>query len=386
MRIRSLRCIVGVFGVALAFVPGSAMAVPAAAPSSAPLSTWQAQGRVSALAISNGIVYLGGSFTSLFSHGTRKGITRNHLAAIDEATGIPTAWNPNVNGPVHAIKVIGTRVYVGGSFTRIGGTAVRNLAAVGRTKGRVVAAFHASANGEVDALAASTAKLYLGGTFSRVDDHARGNLGAVAVSNGALDTGWTARTNGTVHTLVDDPASGRVFVGGHFSRVDGLLRPWLAAVGSKRGSAFRWASVPLGQVWSVALSPQGPLYAAVGGHQGGQLDSYHPLTGGLRWHRFADGDVQAVSVAGSSILAGGHFLNVCTTNQGGGSPWVCAAPLRRNRFFATGQDGAIQPWNPDGNALYGVWALRSDSTHIAAGGDFTIVDGQHQAHYAEFLH
>jgi hypothetical protein len=383
MRFRSLRQVIGVCAIALALSPASAVAVPP--PSNAPLSTWQAQGRVSALAISHGVVYLGGSFTSLFSHGTRKTITRNHLAAINEATGVPVAWNPNVNGPVHAIKVIGTRVYVGGSFTRIGGTVVRNLAAVGRSTGRVVAGFHPSANGDVAALAASTTTLYLGGTFSSVESHARGNLAAVALSNGALRTRWTARTNGAVHTVVANTATNRVYIGGHFSKVDGASRLWLAAVGSKRGSVFRWASAPLGQVWSVTLSPQGPLYAAVGGHQGGQLDSYHPLTGRLRWHRFADGDVQTVSVAGSTILAGGHFLNVCATGQGGGSPWVCTVPVRRNRFFATNQAGTIQSWDPNGNALYGVWVLRSDATHIAAGGDFTIVDGQHQAHYAEFL-
>jgi hypothetical protein len=42
---------------------------------------------VSALAIANGIVYLGGSFTQLESHGTRRTIARMHLAAINEATG-----------------------------------------------------------------------------------------------------------------------------------------------------------------------------------------------------------------------------------------------------------------------------------------------------------
>jgi hypothetical protein len=384
MRYRPLCWIMCALGLVLVASPASALAVPASAPSSVPLATWQAQGRVSALAISNGVVYLGGSFTSLFSHGTRKTITRNHLAAINEKTGVPTAWNPNVNGAVHALKVIGKRVYVGGSFTRVGGRSVRNLAAVGRG-GRVIAGFRASVNGEVDAMAASATELYVGGTFSRVDGIARGNLGAVSLGGGGLERRWQARANGSVHVLLGDTAAGRVFVGGHFSTVDGAQRPWLASVGAKRGSVYRWASAPLGQVWSLALSPQGPLYVAVGGHQGGQLDSYHPLTGGLRWHRFADGDVQAVSIAGSTILAGGHFLNVCTTNQGGGSPWVCTVPLRRNRFFATDQNGAIQSWNPDGNALFGDWALRNDATHIIAGGDFTIIDGQHQAHYAEFL-
>jgi hypothetical protein len=41
------------------------------------------RGRVSALAIANGIVYLGGSFTQLESHGTRRTIARMHLAAIN---------------------------------------------------------------------------------------------------------------------------------------------------------------------------------------------------------------------------------------------------------------------------------------------------------------
>ena len=72
----------------------------------------------------------------LVSHGTRKTITRNHLAAINERTGAPLAWNPNVNGAVHSIRVIGTRVYVGGSFTSIGGHSVHNLAAIGRSSGR----------------------------------------------------------------------------------------------------------------------------------------------------------------------------------------------------------------------------------------------------------
>jgi hypothetical protein len=375
-------------GVAVAFatvlVAGGSEASGSAVPSSAPLSTWQANGRVRAIAISNGTVYIGGSFTSLMSHGTRRSVVRHHLAAIDEATGRPTSWNPNVNGRVDVLRVVGKRVYVGGSFTSIGGARVRNLAAVGRRTGRVLSGFHARVNGEVDALAASRSRLYVGGSFSRVNDHAHGNLAAVASGNGALVGTWAARANGAVHALLLNTGTGRVYVGGHFSRVDGAARPFLAAVGGKRGSVFRWASTPLGQVWALALSPQGPLYAAAGGHQGGQLDSYRPLTGRRRWHRFADGDVQAVAIAGSEILAGGHFLNACR-GGGGGSPWTCTAPVQRDRFFATSTSGALEPWNPGANSLYGVWALRADAGHVEAGGDFTTVHETHQARYVEFL-
>ena len=89
MRRPSVRVIVCAFGVAGLVGPASALAVPVAAPSNTPLGTWQAQGRVSALAISNGVVYLGGSFTSLTSHGSsRKTVTRKHLAAINPVVNV----------------------------------------------------------------------------------------------------------------------------------------------------------------------------------------------------------------------------------------------------------------------------------------------------------
>lgn len=366
--------------------PASAQAAPTAALGNAPAATWQAEGRVSVIAIANGIAYLGGSFTTLSSHGTRKTVTREHLAAVNESTGRPTAWNPNVNGAVHALRVIGNRVYVGGKFTSVGGHAVRNLAVVSRSTGKLVTSFRGAANGEVDAMAASSTRLYLGGSFSRVDGVARRNLASVGLARGGLASAWRAAANGPVHVLLGDPGAGRIFVGGHFSSVDGASRPFLAAVGGKKGGVFAWRTAPLGQVWALALGSSS-LYAAVGGHEGGQLDAYDPATGRRRWSRFADGDVQAVALAGSEVLAGGHFLNACGDTAGapgGGSPWVCTVPVQRERFFATDASGAIQPWNPGGNSLYGVWALRADATHVDAGGDFTLVDGTHQARYAEF--
>jgi outer membrane protein assembly factor BamB len=384
---RASACVFSIACAAAMLGPASAQSATASGPASAPVATWQAEGRVSALAIANGVVYLGGSFATLTSHGTRQTLTRQHLAAINESTGKPTPWNPNVNGPVHALRVIGNRVYVGGRFSSVGGHAARNLAVVSRTTGKLVTAFHGSANGEVDAMAASAKRLYLGGSFSRIDGGAHRNVGAVGLTGGSLASGWQADVNGPVHALLVGSGTGRVYVGGNFSDVDGLARPFLTAVGAKKGAAFRWRKAPLGQVWALALGSTS-LYAGVGGHDGGQLDAFDPGTGGLRWSRFADGDVQAVALAGGEVLAGGHFLNACGDTSGapgGGSPWVCSVPVQRNRFFATNGNGALQSWNPDGNSLYGVWALRSDATHVVAGGDFTLVDGTHQARFAEFL-
>src|SRR6478752_5656412 len=49
---------------------------------------------------------------------------------ITVATGTLLPWNPNVSGTVRAIDVVGSTAYLGGSFTSVGGTGRRNLAAV----------------------------------------------------------------------------------------------------------------------------------------------------------------------------------------------------------------------------------------------------------------
>ena len=77
---------------------------------------------VTALALHGGILYVGGYFSSV------GGESRNNLAAIDTATGLPTPWNPGVDGSVYAIAAGSGKVFVGGGFTTIGGQARSNFA------------------------------------------------------------------------------------------------------------------------------------------------------------------------------------------------------------------------------------------------------------------
>ncbi len=62
-------------------------------------------------------VYAGGTFTSLGAQ------TRNFLAAIGKATGMPTDWNPNPNNYVsgQGLVAVGSTILVGGAFTTMGG-------------------------------------------------------------------------------------------------------------------------------------------------------------------------------------------------------------------------------------------------------------------------
>src|SRR5262249_29890901 len=74
-------------------------------------------GGVSALAVSGSTVYLGGSFNMVHTLG------RSNIAALDAATGMPTAWDPKVesdlHGGVRALALDGNTLYAGGDFTSV---------------------------------------------------------------------------------------------------------------------------------------------------------------------------------------------------------------------------------------------------------------------------
>ena len=104
----------------LAIVIGLAGMVPAGA--TLPLlpdDTWGASNQVSVILRVGGTIYLGGEFTALEADNGAT-MARNHLAAIDAATGEPTSFNPNVNGPVFGLAASpdGSRLYAVGNFTR----------------------------------------------------------------------------------------------------------------------------------------------------------------------------------------------------------------------------------------------------------------------------
>jgi hypothetical protein len=68
-------------------------------------------------------LYVGGAFTTL------GGQPRASLGSVDLTTGVVTAWNPGTNGTVTALAVHGATIYAGGTFTTAAGAFLSNLAA-----------------------------------------------------------------------------------------------------------------------------------------------------------------------------------------------------------------------------------------------------------------
>lgn len=90
---------------------------------------------VHALELSGGTVYIGGTFYWLAGPQTlndyvTQGEPRLNVGAVDAATGERTAWDLNASGRVSALAVSGGKLFVGGGFDSVGGLERRYLAEV----------------------------------------------------------------------------------------------------------------------------------------------------------------------------------------------------------------------------------------------------------------
>src|SRR4051794_23255989 len=97
-------------------------------------------GSVLAIAAVGSRVYVGGTFTTVVNAGASTALTRNYLFAFDRSTGkVITAFTPAVNGAVETIAPAadGSSIIVGGRFTTVNGVAQRSLAMLDVTGARM---------------------------------------------------------------------------------------------------------------------------------------------------------------------------------------------------------------------------------------------------------
>jgi len=136
-------------------------------------------------------VYVGGTFSSI------AGQSRRNLAAVDVTTGSATAWNPSPDGPgVRALVVSGSIVYVAGRFSSIGGQRRNALAALDARTGSATMwnpnpAGYDGAEGIVLAIAVSGSgsTVYAAGGFASIGGQSRRTLAALDAATGNA-TAW----------------------------------------------------------------------------------------------------------------------------------------------------------------------------------------------------
>ncbi len=120
-----------------------------------------------------GTMYAVGSFTSIKKGSTS--YTRNNIFSFKAtAPYTVTSWDPNVNGVVNSIAFNPadcSNAYIGGKFTSVGGTAVKNIAEISTAgTGAVVTGFGHSASAQVETVQYYNGHILAGGYYTSINN------------------------------------------------------------------------------------------------------------------------------------------------------------------------------------------------------------------------
>ena len=368
---------------------------------------------VNSIAAGGSAVYAGGSFTAM------NGVTRIRAAALDPVTAALLPWDPQIdvtsNG-VYTIRVAGGRVYLGGAFT-IGGQSRRNVAAADPVTGALLP-WNPIVDGPVFAIAIGDSAVYLGGRFTQVDGAPRVNLAAVDIVTGHV-TSWNPGANGDVLTL--ERGGSALYAGGIFSTAAGVSRTCLAAFDLATGSLTSWnPGVTSGFVWTLARSGPtiyaGGQFSTVGGRARDNIAAIDSASGvPTEWDPDASAPVYALVADGATVFAGGTFASIAGTRRhnlaavdiatGNVTDWnpgangivralvAGAGPIiyaggafdtvgarRRRQIAAIAGTGVVTDWDPK---AYGtVYSLALSGSVLYAGGNFNAIGGQPRSRIA----
>jgi PKD repeat protein len=370
--------------------PGPANQLPSAVPSA--ITPAVNNGSVQGIAQVGTTMVIGGDFTQV------GGLTRTSVAAFNKTTGALSSFAPNVDGVVKAVLPgpTATTAYIGGTFTHVNGAAAQFLALLDLTTGNLVTTFTPPAFnfGYVNDMVARGTRLYVGGTFSKAGGKAHGGLVALNATTGALDPfmnvqltdhhndsgsgaqGWIGPWD------LDVNAAGTLMIViGNFKHADGLLRDQVVMIDLTGATAqvnnwatnryspycFNWAFDAY--VRGVSFSPDGSYFvinATGGGNAGTLCDAVSRFDTNVNdsnaqptWVDETGGDtVWGVTVTNSIVYVGGHNRWL---NNPLGSDQALPGALPRGGLAAldpiTGRPFA---WNPGrrplGAAVYAMLA------------------------------
>lgn len=363
-------------------------------------------------------VIAGGSFTQTAPPGSTAGNGANPYAiSFDAGTGaIVTGFSPKLNGTVRAVEAGPTAntVYLGGLFTSVNGAAVKSITLVGTGNGQRVAGFNPPSivGGNVFTAKRVGNRLYIGGTFTKVGGKPHAGLAVLNATTGALEesamtlqvaghhnyTGEAGQDNKPVGvTTLDVTPDGTTMVAtGNFTSVSGAPRDQIAMIDlgttatvdqdwSTQGytaACFSWAFDSY--MKDVEIAPDGSYFVVVAtGGSGTNDDGTKSLcdtatrweigdTGSNvrpTWINHAGQDtLSGVGIGKGVVYVGGHqrWLN---NNDGYDAPGQAAVP-RPGLAALNAENGALYSWNPGRHPRgVGAYALEVADNGLYVGSD-----------------
>ncbi|MCW7503070.1 Kelch repeat-containing protein [Leptospira paudalimensis] len=263
------------------------------------------------LSAGNGIIFV----TS--DRSTVNVVPRNHFAVIDEYTGAPIEGTPNFDYPIKSMNVNGNRLFVGGTFTNIGGQSRTSFAILDLPHYQVSSTnIVLSGSPEIRTITSDESKVYAGGiSLGTVNGQTRNGVFALNLSDLSLST-WNpdlgGGSSGESILVVND----LVFIGGSFTQINGVGGYQnLQAVDKLNGTRL-------------------------------DIPSSSTLPGGL---------VYSLTYANSKIYIGGFFSSVTgvgTVNNAAVYDLSTKTYLQPNPVSAENMVNSVKAY-PDGNVFYG---------------------------------
>ncbi|QQR87237.1 MAG: hypothetical protein IPJ76_03165 [Flavobacteriales bacterium] len=333
---------------------------------------------VYALALdAGGNLFVGGEFNSL------GGSNRRDLVKIPSGSSAADATFPengSGTGDVRALLVVGSTLYVGGSFNNIG--VRQHLARIDLANG-TVDPWDPQPSGVVRALAWSGTTLYAGGSFSTVGSPAVARQGAAAFDAAGDPTAWDPSAWGSVHAVLPSPQG--IFIGGDFPFVNSsgtnVPRSMVACVDPLTGVATTWAPADANEgevrglsMFNGSLLVSGEFNGSFGGRA--SVVALDPVTAALgSWDPVIGGPVDALSTFNNDLYVAGNFSTVGGVRRHG----LAAIDLTTGQATAFGAAGVS---TPNGAPAGGVTALHLEGPDLFIGGQFTHVAGAPRASLA----
>lgn len=355
-------------------------------------------------------LYISGEYTQIAS------VARYGLTAFDTGTGSLLSFNPifpdTYGGPVNAMAIDGTNLYVGGDFLSVNGTDQAKIAVLNKTTGASVSTVQRNFSDEVYAISIVGTKVLVGcyyllgitgesntrslialdettghgvgwvpqlpsfydGWYTR-DIHFQNDrlyywqsfdtppyetvIGALDSDDGSIDPTFNVDITGTVTAWAF--ASNTLYVAGNFTHVNGIAQSRFAAINLTTGSLLPFAistsSIGGAYISSMAVSNNvlyvsGDYQFTDGGIMRTQLAAWDATTGTLLpWAPQFPGPVGSYDI--------GAIHN--------GKVYIIGSIVRRVNAIT----GAVDAWIPDGDASEGAGSIAVHGNYVYIAGGFS---------------
>ncbi len=352
-------------------------------------------------------IVLGGTFTSVTPAGSTIAQTHNNIVAFSATDGtILSTFNPTIDGPVDALVAApdGQSVYVGGEFSTVNGVATKSLTRLSMTNGATVTTFKTVAiNGNVLDLKLSGSRLWVGGNFTKFATFSQPALATVNATTGKYDPFDQVQFAGVQHggtTAIQKfditPDGSRLLVIGNFTSVGGVTHHQAAMldIGGTSAVVSDWAtsfydgncaSAFQSYMRDLDISPDGQ-YAVVSttGAYGG---STSPCDETSRWEMTAHGTgltptwtdytggdtTYAVAITGVAVYVGGHFR--WENNAFAGDRAGAGAVAREGIAALDPKNGLPLGWDPGRTRGVGVFDMLATPAGLWVGSDTDRLNG-----------